>query len=189
MAAPKRQCVSLGHLDGRAGVSSRKILFENILWAKEHLEPVEPQYCIVFKTPGQEGSVSVVHPAPEWLAMAMHGGLLPTIDVMHLIRCEWTNEETGETCVTPLNEYMSPPWGKGKVLNGELLHTGPRAPAMTEEEAMEYLLQKDVPRAVWFDHEHKNDPDFYIIRRDMLPKSRAFRNAWRLIPPERLQAA
>ena len=157
-------------------------LIDRINWSQQNLERVEPQYCIPYVRPGT-GATSVCHPAPEWLAMAMHGDLLPDIEVYHQLRCEWTHEETGEVVETLVNEAPEGTgWKGGKVLNGHLLHEGPRAPAMTEEEAMEYLLQKDVPRAVWADHETANTPRFYIIRRDQLPATRQFRNSWILNP-------
>ena len=167
---------------------TRKVLFENVCWAKEHLEPVKPQYCIVWTRPA-DGGTSVTHPSGEWMAMAMHGGLLPEIDAYHNLRCEWTHDKTGEKCLTLVNESPGPDWSGGVVTNGYLLHSGPWAPAMTEEEAMEYLLQKDVPRAVWADHDRANFPRFRIVRRDALPKTRAFRNAWALNPNLELEAA
>jgi len=50
---------------------------------------------------------------------------------------------------------------------------------MTEEQAMEYLLQKDVPRHVW-DAPAGNRRRFAITRKDMLPTSRQWRGAWKL---------
>ena len=78
------------------------------------------------------------------------------------------DDKTGEKCLTLVNESPGPDWSGGVVTNGYLLHSGPWAPAMTEEEAMEYLLQKDVPRAVWADHDRANFPRFRIVRRDAL---------------------
>lgn len=50
---------------------------------------------------------------------------------------------------------------------------------VSEEEAMEYLLQKDVPSRVWADNT-SNTPHYYICKRSMIPTNREFRNAWRI---------
>jgi len=152
-----------------------KLLFQHICWSKENLEPVPPKYVIVWQRP--DGNTSVTTPAPEWMAMAMHGGLLPDIEVYHRLRCEWTND-AGETILTDVKSHPGPQWKTGRVTNGWLLHIGPRAPAMTEEEAMEYLLQKDVPLAVWADHETANQRRFIICPKELIPTDRTWRDAW-----------
>ena len=47
-----------------------------------------------------------------------------------------------------------------------------------EEEAIEYLIMKDIPRRVW-GKEH-NRQMFRIVKKDQIPSDRSFRNAWRL---------
>jgi hypothetical protein len=155
---------------------SEKKLFNNILWAKTNLPKVEPEYCIVWER--ADGGTSVTVPAPEWMAMAMHGGLLPDIEVYHDMKVEWEHKVTGEKVYTQVNEGMGSEWKGGKVVPGHGLHDGPRAPAMTQEEAMEYLLQKDVPRYVWYDHERSNRRKFVICPRSAVSKDRTWRNIW-----------
>jgi hypothetical protein len=133
-------------------------LFERICWAKEHLERVEPQYRIVFE-PNDEEPAQITIPAPEWLAMAMFGYLLPPVWVYHEI----------EANLTP----------KGSVTNGHLLHETPPLPPMTEEEAMEYLLQR-CPREVWDPPHGTNRQRFVICRAEQIPTTRTYRDAWRL---------
>ena len=133
-------------------------LIDRIAWAKENLKRVEPQYCIAWEDPEDiDAPMKITVPAPEWLAMALHGGLLPPVEVYHEI------EDTLED---------------GRVTRGHLLHETPPVEAMSEEEAMEYLVQKDVPRRVW--QRSHNRQMFFIVPRADVPKDRSFRNAWRL---------
>ena len=67
-----------------------------------------------------------------------------------------------------------------KHTRGYLLHnTEPMGP-MTEEEAIEYLIQKDVPQSVWQSWDEGNRPKMVICRKEQLPATREWRNAWRI---------
>jgi hypothetical protein len=136
-------------------------LIDRIVWAKKSLKRVEPTYCIAWEDPDEPNEpMKVTTPAPEWLAMALYGDLLPPVEVYHAI--EDTLDEKG--AVNPEA--------------GAQLHDAPRMPAMTEEQALEYLLQKDVPRRVW--QQSHNRQLYYIVPRSAIPTDRHFRNAWRL---------
>lgn len=142
------------------------------LWERElalkqlGLKPVEPQYCIVWEDPDDlDAPCKITTPSPMWLAMAMHGDVLP-----------------------PVGTYPLPIDEKGSVLPGHSLHDDV-IPAMTEEQAMEYLLQKDVPCKVWDNTEGSNMRRFVICRRDMVPTDRHYRNAWKLTQTENLENA
>lgn len=131
-------------------------LFDRLLWAKENLAPVETDYRVVFECDMDEAAAVLV-PAPEWMACALAGGILPPVEVYHRLEID----------------------EKGRVLNGHVLHdTSPLGP-MTEEQAIEYLIRKDVPSHVWQD-ETANRPKFYICQKHQIPEDRGFRNAWRL---------
>lgn len=134
-------------------------LIDRVAWAKEALEKVQPDYAIVWEDPETpEEPVHVTVPSPEWMAMARYGGLLPPVEVYHEIEDTLTAD--------------------GKVTKGHLLHdTDPVGP-MTQEEAIEYILMKDVPRRVW--QQSHNRQMFYIVPRSAVPTNRTFRNAWRL---------
>jgi hypothetical protein len=135
-------------------------LIDHIAWAKANLERVEPTYCIAWEDPdAPDEPMKVTVPAPEWLAMALHGDMLPPVEVYHAIED------------TMLGNTVHPE-------AGAQLHEAPRMPAMTEEQAMEYLLQKDVPRRVW--QQSHNRQMYYIVPRSAIPTERHFRNAWRL---------
>lgn len=157
-------------------------LYHRIAWAKANLAPVKPRYRILYRNPWDD-SVSMVIPAPEWLAMALHGDLLPPVDVYHQLVCEWTHAD-GRVIHMAINENPGAGWKHGTVTNGQLLHDTPPAPAMTEEEAMTYLLQKDVPRCVWYDYERANEQRFLICTKEQLPATRAFREHWRMTSPQ-----
>lgn len=134
-------------------------LIDRVAWAHTELPRVQPKYCIVWEDPDTpDEPVRITTPAPEWMAMAMYGGLLPPVEVYHEIEDTMTAD--------------------GKVTKGYLLHDTDPVPAMTEEEAMEYLVQKDVPRRVW--QKTHNRQMFYIVPRSAVSTNRTFRNAWRL---------
>ena len=132
-------------------------LHERLQWAKENLEPVDPQYTIFWEDPNDlDAPVRITIPSPEWLACALFGGILPPVDA-------YLNIQTDE---------------KGNVSNGEIIHKEVIGP-MTEEEAMEYLVQKDIPISVWID-KYSNRQRFKICKKSDIPNDRTFRNAWRL---------
>ena len=56
--------------------------------------------------------------------------------------------------------------------------TAPRIGPLTEEEAIEYLVMKDIPRHIW--SQEYNRPMFKIVKTEDVPSDRQFRNAWRL---------
>ena len=51
---------------------------------------------------------------------------------------------------------------------------------MTEEQAIEYLIMKDVPQSVWLDYNSGNKPKMVICRKEQLPATREWRNAWKI---------
>jgi hypothetical protein len=129
-------------------------LWDRIGWARENLRRVEPTYAVVFEDPAEpDAAAKVLHPAPEWLAMALNGHLLPPVDTY----LRDALRKDGEPKEHP---YAAP--------------IGP----MTEEQAIEYLIQKDIPARVWA--EPTNRPRFAIVRRAAIPTDRTHRNAWRL---------
>ena len=129
------------------------------LWQREFvsrtlLKPVDPRYCIVWEDPAEpDAPMKVTTPSPRWLAMALAGGFLPPVET-YLRDAERADGE-------PKEHPYAPPIGQ-----------------MTEIEAMEYLLQKDIPRRVWGDP--SNRPRFAIVPRSSIPTDRTHRNAWRL---------
>ena len=61
-----------------------------------------------------------------------------------------------------------------------MLHNTEPMEAMTEEQAIEYLIQKDVPEHVWKNWNECNRPKMVICRKNQLPATREWRNSWRI---------
>jgi hypothetical protein len=51
---------------------------------------------------------------------------------------------------------------------------------MTEEEAIEYLILKDCPQSVWENYNEGNRPKMVVCRKEQLPQTREWRNAWKI---------
>ena len=49
-----------------------------------------------------------------------------------------------------------------------------------EQEAIEYLIMKDIPEKVWREYEKSNKPRLVICRKEQLPQQRTWRNAWKI---------
>ncbi|SCA55405.1 hypothetical protein MTBPR1_100046 [Candidatus Terasakiella magnetica] len=131
-------------------------LWQRIELAKAQLEPVQSDYRVVFDADIDQPS-SVLVPDPNWMAMALHGGVLPPVSVYH----ELEHDE------------------EGKITNAHILHeTAPLGP-MSEEEAIEYLVKKDTPEHVWKAVKNGNSIKLVICKKDQLPASREWRNAWK----------
>lgn len=140
-------------------------LFDHICWASENLQRVETSLVVVYEDPEEpDAPAKVLVPAPEWMAMALHGGLLPPVDHYHLEQRDSDGTFTGPKTYWT-TEGFDP--------------VGP----MTEEQAVEYLIQKDIPRRVWDPPEGSNVQHFVICRREQLPQTRRWRNAWQIARP------
>lgn len=113
---------------------------------------MEPKYAIVVEA-NMDSPISIVQPASGWLAMALNGWLLPPVET-YLRDAERADDEPKE------HPYARP--------------IGP----MNEEDAMEYLVQRCVPRHIW--DAPSNRPRFAIVRRGSIPADRTHRNAWRM---------
>ena len=131
-------------------------LWDRLGWAKENLEPYRSEYCIVWEDPDNlDEPAKVTHPDPNWMACALEGGILPPIETYQRDR----DVPDGEPKEHPYAEPI---------------------PAMTEEEAIEYLVQKDIDPSVWRDYEG-NRTILKIVPVEMIPSDRSFRNAWRIM--------
>ena len=67
-----------------------------------------------------------------------------------------------------------------KHTRGYLLHKTKPIESMTEEQAIEYLIMKDIPQRVWKDYEKANRQRLVICKKDQLPSTRIWRNAWKI---------
>ena len=140
--------------------ASMKLWERELVFTAEHKDHPQGQYAILWEDPSEpEAAAAVTRPSPVWLAMAMHGGILPPVEVYHALKDD--SEAPGFT----------------KHTRGHLLHETPPLPEMTEEEAMEYLVMKDIPRRVWKDYKG-NRCIMKIVPVELIPSDRSFREAW-----------
>ena len=138
-------------------------LWDRLCWAKQNLKPINTDYRIIWQDPDNlDEPCKITSPDPNWLACAKAGGILPDV------RVYWI-----------LQEDESKPDFK-KHTRGYLLHNTKPIEAMTEEKAIEYLIMKDIPQRVWRDYEKANRPRLVICRKDQLPSTRVWRNAWKI---------
>ena len=138
-------------------------LFDRLCWAKENLEPYQSDYRVVFEDNVDE-PVKVLVPDPNWMACAMNGGILPPVWVYHELE---KDEKTS---------------GFKKHTRGYLLHETEPMPPMSEEEAIEYLIMKDIPNHIWRTWNEGNKPKMVICKKEQLPQTREWRNAWKIDP-------
>lgn len=147
-------------------------LWDRLNEAATRLAPVQSQYRVVFELPNQDGPAGILVPDPNWLAAALEGGVLPPIqaymaDMGRMY--EWMAANPGRE-----SEFS---WDKvGGALHPYAEPIGP----MTEEQAIEYLILKDLPPPVWSDYGRANRPRFKIVRTESIPVDRLYRDGWRI---------
>lgn len=143
-------------------------LFQRICWAKENLKPVHSKYRVIFEDPDNfEGPMMVLVPAPEWMAMALHGGLLPPIQAY------LEDKAVTEAYEREHGSQEGFKWSE----NGGAKHpyAKPIGP-MTEEQAIEYLILKDIPSRVY--EYQGNRTILKIVPVELVPTDRSYRDAW-----------
>mgnify|MGYP001071338391 FL=1 len=139
-------------------------LWDRLAEAKSRLAPVQSQYRVLFENPAEpDAPASVLVPDPNWMAAALAGGVLPPIDTY--LRDQ--NVPDGQPKEHPYAEPIGP---------------------MTEEDAIEYLIQKDIPPEVWRDYQG-NRIIMKIVPVELIPSDRSFRNAWKINQTETEMAA
>ena len=139
-------------------------LWDRLAEAKSRLAPVQSQYRVLFENPAEpDAPASVLVPDPNWMAAALAGNVLPPIDTY--LRDQ--NVPDGQPKEHPYAEPIG---------------------AMTEEEAIEYLIQKDIPPQVWREY-NGNRIIMKIVPVELIPSDRSFRNAWKINQTETEMAA
>ena len=130
-------------------------LWDRLAEAKTRLDPVQSKYRVLFEDPATpDEPAKVLVPDPNFMACALEGDILPPIETYQRDR----GVPDGQPKEHP---YAAP------------------IPAMTEEEAIEYLIMKDIPPNVWRDYEG-NRCIMRIVPVELIPSDRNFRNAWRI---------
>jgi hypothetical protein len=130
-------------------------LWERLAEAKSRLAPVQSKYRVLFEDPSQpDAPAAVLVPDPNWMAAALAGGILPPIDTYLRDRDVFDGQPKEHPYAEPIG-------------------------AMTEEEAIEYLIMKDIPPHIWRDYQG-NRSILRIVPVNLIPSDRSFRNAWRV---------
>ena len=153
-------------------------LWNRLVWAKSNLRGVQPEFCIAWEDPDDpEAPMKVTTPDPNFLAAALNGGILPPIEAY-----------LADKAVTDAweSEHGSQKGFNWRDHNPQHPYVAPRGP-MDEVEALEYIVQKDLPTRVW--GRNHNRPMFKIVPRAAIPTDRTNRNAWRLNNFETMEAA
>ena len=136
-------------------------LWERLLEAKSRLDPVQSKYRVLFEDPSEpDEPAKVLVPDPNWMAAALEGDILPPIDTYQRDRLVPDGQPKEHPYAEPIG-------------------------AMTEEEAIEYLVMKDIDPAVWRDYQG-NRTIMKIVPVEMIPSDRTFRNAWVISQPEEI---
>jgi hypothetical protein len=138
-------------------------LWDRLADAKARLEPVQSKYRVLFENPNDlDAPAAVLVPDPNWMAAALEGNVLPPIDTY--LRDQ--NVPDGEPKEHPYAEPID---------------------AMTEEEALEYLVMKDISPSIWRDY-IGNRTIMKIVPVELIPTDRTFRNSWRITQAEETTA-
>ena len=153
-------------------------LWDRLAEARERLDPVQSKYRVVFEDPNEpDAPAKILVPDPNWLAAALAGGVLPPIDAYLADAAKVAQWEQDHGTLEGFA------WNK--VGGASHPYAAPIGP-MTEEEAIEYLIQKDIPPRVWATD--TNRPRFAIVPVEAIPTDRSHRMAWRLNDFERVAA-
>ena len=130
-------------------------LWDRLAEAKSRLAPVQSKYRVLFEDPATpDEPAKVLVPDPNFMAAALAGNVLPPIDAYQRDRLVPDGEPKEHPYAEPIG-------------------------AMSEEEAVEYLVMKDIDPAVWRDY-NGNRTIMKIVPVEMIPSDRSFRNAWRI---------
>ena len=130
-------------------------LWTRLLEAKSRLKPVQSKYRVLFEDPREpDAPAKILVPDPNWMAAALAGDILPPIDTYQRDRLVPDGEPKEHPYAEPIG-------------------------AMTEEEAIEYLVMKDIDPAVWRDYQG-NRCILKIVPVELIPSDRSFRNSWRV---------
>ena len=135
--------------------------WRRLQWAKDNLQPFHTEYCVVYEEDIDEPA-KIMHPDPNWMACAINGGIVPTIETILAMKEDAQRPDIKKHTLGPVRDNARP------------------CDPMTEEEAVEYQIMQSLPKEVWSVWDDSNRPKLKIIRRSQLPATRQWRNAWRL---------
>ena len=134
---------------------------DRVAHAKTQLKPFKTQYAVVYDDIDMK-CCGVMYPDPHAMAALMAGGVFPPIEVFWKLA----------------SDAAQPNFKKHTRLH--LLDDAPKEAAKTEAEAVEFLIMKDVPMHIWQNYKASNSVNMVICRKEQLPQTREWRNAWRI---------
>ena len=141
-------------------------LWDRLCWAKENLDGVQSDIRVVYEDSVDE-CAKILVPDLNWVAAAENGGILPPVESYW----ELAKDEAQPDFVRHTRGYL-------------LHNTEPVGP-MTETSGpyggwVNYLIMKDCPQSVWRSWNEGNKPKMVICRKEQLPGTREWRNAWKI---------
>lgn len=160
-------------------------LFDRLRSAAQRLAPVNTTARIVFEDPADiDAPAKVLVPSSCWMAAALAGGILPDVEeyLKTRQRIELDSGRSYGGCTWfDAQDLMADAKRSGHRISGsqwERYSVGfaPTIGPMTENEALEYLVLKDIPRRVWASG--GNRPRYCVTDAARLPDSRLLRGAW-----------
>lgn len=158
--------------------------------AKDRLKPVQSKYRVAFEDASDlDAPLKVLNPDLNWMAAAMAGGIVPPVEAYWEAKfrmvLEMADGEKVQVIVSGFNvsDLLAELTKRGGKMLSQVVVDYPPAYAeplgpMTEQQAIEYLIKKDIPPRVW-KKEH-NRTMMAIVHRDQIPTERVYRNAWDL---------
>ncbi len=160
--------------------------------SRDEIQTVEVEHCIPYADQYDlDAPLKVCHPSPRCVAELMAGGIHPPIEALNAQRLLFVLDDGSSEVVSRLD---APRFRAqhGERIQHEIVVENSRAHQeamgpLTYEQAIEWIVLKDIPVDVW-GREH-NSPQFWIARRDELPATRQYRNAWKLRQDEYQLAA
>ena len=130
-------------------------LWDRLAEAKSRLAPVQSKYRVLFEDPATpDEPAKVLVPDPNWMAAALAGNVLPPIEAYQRDRLVLDGQPKEHPYAEPIG-------------------------AMSEEEAIEYLVMKDIDPSIWRDYQG-NRCIMKIVPVELIPSDRSFRNAWKI---------
>jgi len=125
-------------------------------------------YRVIFEDPERpEQPAMVLVPDESWLEKAQSGQLPP-------ISVYWELQDDEQQAIKEGRQHTFEHDPKKHAAQW----TAPRVGPLSEKEAIEYLIMKDIPRHIW--SQEYNRPMFRIVKTEDVPSDRQFRNAWRV---------
>ena len=138
-------------------------MLDRLRKSRKELPPFETDYCVVYEDIDMD-CCAIMRPASHAMSALMAGGIFPPV---------WVYWELAK-------DEAKPDFTRHSEGRGYLLHDTPREGPKTEEEAIQYLIMKDVPEHIWRNYNKSNSVKMKICKKNQLPQSREFRNSWRV---------